>query len=59
MITLVMAFAFLQEQAAPKSVVGCILIGAGTLLMALQKPGPVGGFPQKMGYGPVYFCAAL
>lgn len=34
-ITLVMAFVFLHEQVTPKSVVGCILIGAGTLLMVL------------------------
>ncbi len=34
-ITLVLAFVFLHEQPSPKSVIGCILIGAGTLLMAL------------------------
>ena len=34
-ITLVMAFVFLHEQATPKSIAGCILIGAGTLLMVL------------------------
>ena len=34
-ITLVLAFAFLHEQFTAKSIVGCILIGAGTLLMVL------------------------
>ena len=34
-ITLVLAFAFLHEQVTTKSVLGCILIGAGTLLMVL------------------------
>lgn len=34
-ITLVLAFIFLHEQVTPKSVIGCILIGAGTLLMVL------------------------
>lgn len=34
-ITLVLAFFLLQEQFTPKSLIGCILIGAGTLLMAL------------------------
>lgn len=34
-ITLVLAFVFLHEQVTPKSVIGCILIGAGTLLMVL------------------------
>ncbi len=34
-ITLVLAFIFLHEQFTFKSVVGCILIGAGTLLMVL------------------------
>ena len=32
-ITLVLAFVFLHEQFTTKSVIGCILIGAGTLLM--------------------------
>lgn len=32
-LTLVMAFVFLHEQITPKSIAGCILIGAGTLLM--------------------------
>lgn len=32
-LTLVMAFIFLHEQITPKSIAGCILIGAGTLLM--------------------------
>ena len=34
-ITLVLAFVFLHEEFAPKSAVGCLLIGAGTLLMVL------------------------
>ena len=34
-ITLVLAFIFLHEKVTPKSVAGCILIGAGTLLMVL------------------------
>ena len=34
-ITLILAFVFLHEQMDSKSVVGCILIGAGTLLMVL------------------------
>ena len=34
-ITLVLAFVFLHEQLTVKSVIGCILIGAGTLFMVL------------------------
>lgn len=34
-ITLVMAFVFLHEQFTVKSLIGCILIGAGTLIMVL------------------------
>ena len=34
-ITLVLAFVFLHEQLTAKSVIGCILIGAGTLFMVL------------------------
>ncbi len=34
-ITLVLAFVFLHEQFTMKSVIGCILIGSGTLLMVL------------------------
>ncbi len=34
-ITLVMAFLFLHEQFTVKSLIGCILIGAGTLFMVL------------------------
>lgn len=34
-ITLVLAFVFLHEDFSAKSLVGCALIGAGTLLMAL------------------------
>lgn len=34
-ITLVLAFLFLHEEFTAKSVIGCLLIGAGTLLMVL------------------------
>ena len=34
-ITIVMAFVFLHERFTPKSLIGCLLIGAGTLLMVL------------------------
>ena len=34
-ITLILAFVFLHEKVTPKSVIGCILIGAGTLFMVL------------------------
>ena len=34
-ITLVLAFVFLHEQFTVKSLLGCALIGAGTLLMVL------------------------
>ena len=34
-ITMVLAFVFLHEEFTVKSVLGCILIGAGTLLMAV------------------------
>jgi transporter family protein len=34
-ITLILAFIFLHEQFTAKSIIGCILIGAGTLLMVL------------------------
>ena len=34
-ITLVMAFVFLHERFTAKSLVGCLLIGAGTVLMVL------------------------
>ena len=34
-ITMVLAFLFLHEKFTPKSLIGCILIGAGTLLMVL------------------------
>ena len=34
-ITLILAFVFLHEQFTIKSIIGCILIGAGTLLMVL------------------------
>ena len=35
LITLALAFLFLHEQFTVKSLVGCLLIGAGTLVMAL------------------------
>ena len=34
-ITLVLAFVFLHETFTPKSLIGCILIGIGTLIMVL------------------------
>ena len=34
-ITLVLAFVFLHEEFPAKSLIGCILIGAGTLIMVL------------------------
>jgi len=34
-ITLVLAFVFLHEKFTPKSLIGCILIGVGTLIMVL------------------------
>lgn len=34
-ITLVLAFIFLHEQFTAKSIIGCVLIGAGTLLMVI------------------------
>ena len=34
-ITLILAFVFLHEQFTMKSLVGCVLIGAGTLIMVL------------------------
>jgi len=34
-ITLVLAFIFLHEQFTIKSLIGCVLIGAGTLIMVL------------------------
>lgn len=34
-ITLILAFVFLHERVTPKSVIGCILIAAGTLFMVL------------------------
>ena len=34
-LTLVLAFIFLQEQVTLKSAIGCVLIGAGTLLMVI------------------------
>lgn len=34
-LTLIMAFVFLNEKFTPKSLVGCLLIAAGTLVMAL------------------------
>ncbi len=34
-LTLILAFVFLHEDFTPKSIIGCILIGAGTLIMVL------------------------
>ena len=34
-ITLILAFVFLHEQFTIKSLIGCVLIGAGTLIMVL------------------------
>ena len=34
-ITLILAFIFLHEEFTSKSLIGCVLIGAGTLLMVL------------------------
>ena len=34
-ITLVLAFVFLHEEFTTKSLIGCVLIGAGTLIMVL------------------------
>ena len=34
-ITLILAFVFLHEEFTSKSIIGCILIGAGTLVMVL------------------------
>ena len=34
-ITLVLAFIFLHEQVTPKSIIGCVLIGAGTLFLVM------------------------
>ena len=35
LLTLALAFIFLHEQFTVKSLVGCLLIGAGTLVMVL------------------------
>ena len=34
-ISLVLAFVFLHEKVTAKSLIGCVLIGAGTLLMVV------------------------
>lgn len=34
-ITLILAFVFLHEEFTARSIIGCVLIGAGTLLMVL------------------------
>ena len=34
-ITLILAFVFLHEKFTPKSLIGCVLIAAGTLIMVL------------------------
>ena len=35
-ITLILAFAFLHEEFTVKSLIGCVLIGAGTILMVIE-----------------------
>lgn len=34
-ITIILAFVFLHEEFTPKSIIGCVLIAAGTLVMVL------------------------
>ena len=55
-ITLVLAFVFLHEQVTGKSIIGCILIGAGTLLMVLYFAATAGkiraGAPACVPKGP-------
>ena len=34
-LTLILAFVFLHEEFTPKSLIGCVLIGAGTLIMVI------------------------
>ncbi len=34
-ITLILAFVFLHEEFTPRSLIGCVLIGAGTLIMVM------------------------
>lgn len=34
-ITIILAFIFLHEKVSPKSIIGCILIGAGTIIMVV------------------------
>lgn len=34
-ITLILAFVFLHEEFTPRSLIGCVLIGAGTLIMVI------------------------
>lgn len=34
-ITMILAFVFLHEQFTVKSLIGCLLIGAGTLVMVM------------------------
>lgn len=34
-ITIILAFIFLHEKVSPKSIIGCILIGAGTIIMVI------------------------
>ena len=34
-ITLILAFVFLHEEFTMKSIIGCVLIGLGTLMMVL------------------------
>lgn len=58
-ITLVLAFIVLHEEFNTKSVIGCILIGAGKLLMVLQhnfqfKGGDLEMYAQAIRTPPVY-----
>ena len=34
-ITIILAFIFLHEKISPKSIIGCVLIGAGTIIMVI------------------------
>lgn len=34
-ITIILAFIFLHEKVSPKSIIGCVLIGAGTIIMVI------------------------
>ena len=47
-LTLILAFVFLHETFTAKSLIGCILIGAGTLMMVLQSTPPPCSYPVNM-----------